>query len=104
MRRAKLPQFQSDNMTFQQMQNQWGSILDPVVAHPLLGGYILNGVTLQAGANPINHKLGKPLTGWYIVRLRGPASIYDTQDTNSTPAVTLDLVSSALVNCDIYVF
>lgn len=104
MSRSKLPQFQNDDMAFQQMQNQWASILDPVVGAPIVNGQVLIGVQLVSGSNIINHKLTRTLKGWFITRMRAPATIYDTQDTNAVQDVTLNLVSSALVTVDIYVF
>lgn len=68
------------------------------------GGTILSGQELSSGDNTINHKLGKNLTGWFIVRQRGSASIYDKQDDNKTPSQTLVLNASADVSVDIFVF
>lgn len=78
--------------------------LNPVFQMSLMGGNLLTSQTLTAGANSINHGLGRNLVGWIITRLRASATIYDTQDTNSTPSMTLALNSSAPVVVDIYVF
>lgn len=86
------------------LQTQWASILNPVIANPLLQGTILKGVQLVTGANVINHKLGRPLQGWFPVRVRASATFYDTQDSNSYPELTLQLTSSANVTIDIAVF
>lgn len=99
-----LTQFQDDDQTFQQMQNQWASVLNPVLRVPLNSGFTLTNIQLVTGANSINHLLQRPLQGWFLVRQRGPASVYDAQDTNSTPGITLNLVSSASVSVDIFVF
>ena len=48
--------------------------------------------------------LQRPLQGWYIVRQRALASIYDTQDSNQNPSLTLNLTSNAVVSVDIAVF
>ena len=97
---AKLPQ----NLGLQQTQNTWATILEPIVSNPIVNGLILKSVTLASGSNTINHRLGRKLQGWYIVRQRSAASVYDTQDSNQTPELTLTLESSAAVTVDIGVF
>lgn len=96
----QLPKNQSLNM----MQQQWASILDPLLANPSNSSLILPNVLLSNGTTVVNHKLGQALQGWSIVRQRGLASIYDQQDSNQTPALTLVLVSNAAVSVDLEVF
>lgn len=78
--------------------------LNPLFSQSLLDGVLLVKVQLQTGTNSINHKLGRNLIGWILTRQRSLADVYDTQDTNKTPASTLNLVSSAPMLADIYVF
>lgn len=100
---ASLPQFQGGDTTFQLQQNKWAGILNPLIANPANNSLILKNVTLQVGPNNIPHLLGRKLQGWTIVRKRGPADIYDQQDSNQTPALTLILVSDTAVTLDIEV-
>lgn len=86
------------------MQQRWKSILDPLLARVTNNTSILTQISLKTGANVINHNLGKKLTGWTVIRQRALASIYDSQDSNQTPDVTLILVSSAPVVIDLGVF
>jgi hypothetical protein len=66
---------------------------------------ILANVTLTQGINNIvNHTLGRQLAGWQIVRKRAQADIWDSQDSNTNPALTLLLNTSADVVVDILVF
>lgn len=99
-----LPIFHTDDRNFQMMQTQWSGQLNPVLARPQSNSSILKNVYLSAGINTINHLLGRPLQGWSIVRQRAAASIYDLQDSNQMPNLTLVLNSSAIVVCDIEVF
>lgn len=100
-----LPQFQSDDKDFQLMQNAWATQLNPVIANPLNNVNILKSVSLASGNNVVNHLLGRKLQGWFIVRMRSvAAAIYDTQDSNSSPSLTLQLNASAAVVVDIGVF
>jgi hypothetical protein len=102
----QLPQFQSSDQNFQLMQNRWGSILNPIVTRSQNQSIILKKIQLFAASNPniINHLLQQPLQGWKIVRQRAAASIYDSQDTNSSPQLTLYLQTSADVLIDLEVF
>jgi hypothetical protein len=67
-------------------------------------GQILPSVNLAVGLNKISHKLGRKLQGWFIVRQRASATIYDTQDVNKTPDINLYLNSSSIATVDIFVF
>lgn len=99
-----LPKFVDDNQVMQLLQTSWASKLDPLLLNPLSGGSLLKSVNLAIGSNIINHKLGRKLQGWYIVRQRAASSIYDSQDSNQMSNLTLVLNSSAAVTVDIYVF
>ncbi len=85
-------------------QTRWASVLNPMIAAPQNNSSILESVALASGANIINHKLGRKLQGWKIVRQRASATIYDTQDANPRPELTLQLTASGAVVCDIEVF
>ncbi len=99
-----LPNFQSADVPFQLMQSSWAKQLNPVIANPLMSGQVLKSVHLTTGANEVNHKLQRPLQGWFVTRIRSAASLYDTQDANQMPNLTLSLQSSADVIVDLYVF
>jgi len=86
------------------MQTAWATQLNPVIANPLAQGRLIQNVSLVSGANVINHQLGRKLQGWILTRQRSAASIYDTQDSNTMPALTLQLTSSAAVTVDLFVF
>ena len=85
-------------------QNRWAAILNPIIANPINNSIILKNVALAVGVNVINHRLGRNLQGWNPTRIRAAAVIYDQQDTNQTPQLTLVLNSSAAVVVDLMVF
>ena len=87
-----------------QMQTKWKAILDPFLGKPSLQSSILQSISLASGSNTINHGLGRTLRGWRIIRLRASATIYDTQDSNPNPQLTLLLTASAPVVADVEVF
>lgn len=100
-----LPRFQSDDQALSLLQTSWASQLEPVLRNPTLQTVLLKNVALASGDNVVNHRLGRKLQGWHIVRLRDVSpAIYDTQDSNPTPQLTLNLVSSAAVVVDLVVF
>lgn len=86
------------------LQTNWASILNPIVDNPALKSIILKNISLIAGSNTINHKLGRKLQGYTLVRTRAASTIYDTQDDNQRPELTLLLTASAPVVVDILVF
>jgi hypothetical protein len=102
----QLRQVQSDDRELNQAQNNIIDVLNPILRNnPDLFGVLLKSIQLKAGANVIGTGLGKPVEGWYIVRKRSAADIYDQQDSsNSAIFGTLTLNASDDVNVDIIVY
>jgi len=88
-------------LPIEQMQQQWKSQLDPILAIPMLSGLQLKSIALKSGANVINHKLGAVQQGWMITDQDGPATIYRSQPFNN---LTLTLTSSAACNVNLWVY
>ena len=102
-----LPKFQVINTSTPDLgtvQQNLVRTLNPIFNTPTLGGNLLTSQSLNVGANVINHGLGRNLNGWQLVRQRAAAQIFDSQDDNKTPNLTLALNSTAAVVVDIYVF
>lgn len=99
-----LPKFGTANEELNLLQTTWAKQLDPLLRLPLNQSLLLKNVPLAVGANVVNHLLGRKLQGWTVVRLRAAAAIYDTQDSNPIPNLTLNLSSSAAVVVDLLVF
>lgn len=97
---AKLPQ----QLPLDRMSNQWAALIDPIIKNPTVNTLVLQNISLAIGSNVINHKLGRKLQGWYCSRIRAASTIYDTQDSNQTPQLTLNLTASAAVVVDLVVF
>lgn len=91
-------------LTWPDASTKWATQLDPIISNSTINNIVLKQVSLVAGTNVINHKLGRALQGWETSRVRGPATIYDQQDSNQTPNLTLVLVSDAAVVIDLVVF
>ena len=99
----KLPLIQSQTNDLNMVQTKWKSLIDPVLASPLINGRLIS-TSLAIGSNRINHLLGRNLIGWFIVGINGVANIYDTQASNQTPDLTLNLTSDAAVKINLWVF
>jgi hypothetical protein len=97
MNRPQLPL----NLSPSQQSTKWKSILDPVIAAPMVGANILTGVALKNGTTVINHLLGAMQQGWFLVDVNGAATIYRSAPFNDK---TLTLTSSAAVTVSIGVF
>ena len=99
-----LPSFNTKDVTLSLLQSNWAKVLDPIVDLPIAHGNTLKSVKLLAGDNKVNHKLGRALQGWIIVRQRSAASFFDKQDANQQQNLTLALNSSADCVVDIYAY
>lgn len=100
MSSAKLPQ----QLDWPTASIRWSTILGPIIDNPLTKGNIIKDIQLKVGVNVINHKLGRPLLGWYTTRVRSAVQLYDEQQTNAMPNLTLILVSDAIAVIDLAVF
>lgn len=95
---------QTTNREVNQLQSNILSFLNTLGQNAINSGIILKEQSLKSGSNNIPTKLERPLQGWFIIRQRSAASIYDNQDNNKDNTRTLILVSSADVVVDIFVF
>ncbi len=99
-----LTYFQTADRILSQLQTSWAALLNPILNQPQSQGVILPNVPLANGATTVNHLLGRKLQGWEVIRKRAKASIWDNQDSNQTPTLTLILQSDAAVVVDLFVF
>lgn len=83
---------------------RWKSELDPLLAAPVAGARLLEGVVLTMGANVINHGLGAKLRGYWVILNSASAAFYDSQSTNPTASLTLILNASAPTTVSLLVF
>jgi hypothetical protein len=87
-----LPSYQTSDLTLTLLQSNWATLLNPLLDLPINQGQILENVQLSAGTNTINHKLGRKLQGWWIVRQRSSSAYTGTVSaslSNGTSTVTL---------------
>lgn len=89
------------NLPDSQMQTKWKSILDPIIASPMVGVSILPNVSLANGVTVINHKLGRTQQGWFLVDKQEYGDVKRTAAFND---LTLTLTASAAMTVNIGVF
>lgn len=94
----------SSRLSWELANTKWAAEINPIIDNPVNSMSIIENVPLVIGANVINHLLGHTLTGWTILRKRAACNVYDTQDSNASPDLTLQLVSDAIASVDIGVF
>ena len=85
------------------LQTQWAQQINPVLSNLLVNGQLLKDQTLINGTTVINHKLSRTPQGWFIVSPDASANVYQASQ-QPNPALTLTLVSDALLHCSIWVF
>lgn len=96
-----LPRFTSDSQPLTQMQSQWATQLEPVIAFPPNKGLLLKDVSLNNGVTVINHKLGRKPQGYLIADINSAATIYRSEPFND---LTLTLTSNAATTVTLWVF
>jgi len=74
-----LPIFTTDNKDVGLLQTTWASQLNPLLKNPLSNGQVLKSLPLTSGSNVVDHKLGRKLQGWFLVRQRAAAMTSKTQ-------------------------
>jgi len=100
----KIKRINTTDRIINMIQDNISDVVDDFAKQDILYGERLERVVLVSGSNNVPHKLNRKLLGWFIIRQRGAASIYDTQDTNPDPATFLRLQASAGVTVDLFVF
>lgn len=100
---SKVTTVQSDDRVVNQQAGYNKKAIDQISSSPLNSGTILTSVSLRSGTNTVSTKLSQTLRGWFIIRQRAAATVYDEQDGNTTPG-TLKLNASADVVVDLFVF
>jgi len=85
-------------------QDNTDTVLRPIINSAIIDGVLLNDIELTYGANTIEHKLGRKLLGYIVVRKNNDAVISDAQDTNKLSSKNLILYSDTLVTVSLWCF
>jgi hypothetical protein len=100
-----LRRVRSDDNIVRQLQDATDSVLRSISARQILDGILIEDVELDsAGDNLIEHKLGRKLRGWIVVRQNINTNVWDSQDSNLLPDKTLILNCGSDVTVSLWVF
>ncbi len=91
----------ANDQQFMQMQTAWAAEINPVLALPIVQGFLLSNIALINGETTINHLLGRKMIGWIIVDIDTGAAVYRSKPYNDK---TLTLTSGASCTVSLWVF
>ncbi len=95
----------SESREMQKVQQSVQEAIKPVRDSKILDGVLLTNVSLTSGVtNNIEHRLNRKPFGFIVVRKRGAADIWDSQDSNQLANRTFALECDADVEIDIWIF
>ena len=88
-----------------QVQDSIEQTFKSVLSVPLLNGVLIRSINLTSGTtNRIEHKLGRNLIGYLVLRKDAPATIYDTKSSAVSDKDFLLLSTTQNTTIDIWVF
>lgn len=70
----------------------------------IIDGVLIDNVNLTTSASDIAHGLGKPVTGYIVIKRNANAVVYDNEQTNTKRDRFLNLQASATVTVSLWVF
>lgn len=92
----------TNNVELQKVQENVGEALQPIIKSAILNGAQLDNISLASGNNTIEHRLGKKLSGWIVVKKDSGALIYEVE--SDFPSRILVLNSSSQCNISLWVY
>jgi len=102
----KFKKLEIPDQLLSRFQDNVEQAISELPATQIIQGRLVSNVTLTSGSvNNVEHKLGRKLLGWFPVRVRAQATLWDSQDSNTNNADKfLSLNTSATVTVDLWVF
>jgi hypothetical protein len=98
----QLPLPKTSDQNLSTTLTRWKSILDPVIADPLLSGLMVSGINLIASTpQVVNHSLSRNPLGWFLTDNTANSVVWRTQPFNNK---TITLEASATTQVSIWVF
>ena len=94
----------TDDKDLQAFQDKMETFVVPFVNCAIIDGVLHNDLQLQSGSvYSLEHRLGRALRGWIVVKKSATADVWDSQATNPIKS-TLLLNCSANVTISVWVF
>lgn len=92
----------STKLPWELAQTKWSSIINPILALPILNGNQIDSIKLIANTpTPVNHLLGRMPQGWFLTDNTENAVIWRTQPFNQFSVI---LEASANTTISFWVF
>lgn len=85
------------------VQAELQRVLDPITQCPLLAGHLVAGVELTTAGAAVQHGLGRPVVGWFVVGKDADARVWSSGESPN-PDKFLLLDASATVTVSLWVF
>lgn len=100
-----LSRIQFEDEKLNRFQDQCAALFGQLNKLPFFDGVLLQKVSLTTTPTALLHGLGKQPSGFIVVRNRGPAIIYDAQDTYAgDKTLYFNLIASAPTVADVWIF
>lgn len=95
----------TDDPLQQRLQDSIAQSFSQLEKLPQLDSVIVKNVTLSAAIdNLVEHKLGREIVGWQIIRQNANAVVYESSTVNTTPSAFVILRTSAACTVTILFF
>lgn len=86
------------------VQDSVDKVFNVLLEKDILDGRLIKNIGLSSTPVSIDHKLGREVSGWILVRNSADARVWDDQASNTLPSTSLILVASAITVVSIWVF
>lgn len=97
--------FSTSDRDVMALQANMRDFANDVTALNLLNYVLIRDINLVTGQiNKVNHKLNRPIVGYFIVRKNAAADVWDSQEQNDLNKSTLDLNTTADCKVSIIIF
>ena|ERR1043165_2183268 len=85
-----------------QLQTNVEQAVAEVIRSPILNGRLIDSVALSTTVTKVEHKLGRPIRGYWVVRNNAGAVLQDNLDSESQPELYLPLIAD--LSCTVYLW
>lgn len=95
----------TDREDVKQLQDAVANTFQTILGRQIIDGLLLEDVELVTGSiQTVEHKLGRKLAGYIVVKRDAEATVWDSQAASTLPEKTLSLNVSANVTVSLWVF
>jgi hypothetical protein len=89
------------NIDVNALQDNIFAAIEQIRGHDLLKGRLIEDIELTTTAIVVDHKLGRPHVGWFVVKKNAGVDVWETSDSTD---VAIGLDASGTVTISLWVF